>query len=177
MQHRISSSQGKKGILNALDRGKIRGLVLLDLSAGFDTIDHNILLNRLHTGFGIKDVALKWFNDYQTDSTQWVIIGNQDMYGEYSDTINLQYGVPQRGIQDPILSHYTLFHHVTSVRKTTSNTIYMLMTPNYTLPFKPSTSTVNEYNIYNLHACIAEIHKWMCINMLKLNENKTEFIS
>ena len=49
----------------------------------------------------------------------------------------------------------------------------MLMTPNYTLP---STVAINKFNIDHLHAFIDEIWKYICTNMLKLNEDKTEFI-
>ena len=39
-------------------------LVLLDMSAAFDTINHEMLLTRLHQHFGISDTALDWFRDY-----------------------------------------------------------------------------------------------------------------
>jgi hypothetical protein len=48
-------------ILLAVDRGAFAALVLLDLSAVFDTVDHNILPQRLQTSFGIDDVILNWF--------------------------------------------------------------------------------------------------------------------
>ena len=49
-------------ILLALDRGDrdLAALILLDLTAAFDTVDDDILLQRLQRSFGIKDVALQW---------------------------------------------------------------------------------------------------------------------
>ncbi len=46
------------------DSGKISVLVLLDLSAAFDTVDHNILLERLENWFVLSGMALKWFRSY-----------------------------------------------------------------------------------------------------------------
>ena len=46
-------------LLNAMDEDKISILLLLDLSAAFDTIDHQIFLSRLETGFGIRSTALQ----------------------------------------------------------------------------------------------------------------------
>jgi len=59
-------------ILLAVDRGDFAALVLLNLSATFDTVDHDILLQRLQTSFGIDSVALKWFQSYLTGRTQHV---------------------------------------------------------------------------------------------------------
>ena len=42
--------------------------------------------------------------------------------------------------------------------------------------FKPSIVPINKYNMDHLYTCIDEIWKWICSNMLKSNEDKTEFI-
>ena len=68
-------------------------LVLLDLSAAFDTIDHDILLKRLHRRFGIGGVVLDWLGSYLRDRVQKVSIGSM-----VSKEHDLRYGVPQGSV-------------------------------------------------------------------------------
>ena len=51
-------------ILSAKYDGKITALVLLDLSAAFDTVDYKILLSRIQYHLGIHDIALDWCKSY-----------------------------------------------------------------------------------------------------------------
>ena len=62
------------GLLLALDDGKVSVLTLLDLSAAFGTIDHNILLHRLEHAFGITGTALSWIRSYLSDRDQTVVV-------------------------------------------------------------------------------------------------------
>ena len=54
-------------ILSSMNKQHVLILVLLDLSAALDTVDHAILLCRLETSFGITEAALAWFSSYLSD--------------------------------------------------------------------------------------------------------------
>ena len=56
-------------IANGMDTNQAALLVLLDMSAAFDTIDANILIDTLHDRLGVEDTPLKWFRSYLTDET------------------------------------------------------------------------------------------------------------
>ncbi len=80
-------------LLLSSDRGCISLLVLLDLSAAFDTIDHNILLNRLETFVGISGSALAWFKSYLSGRHQFVAVNEEVSYQS-----QVQNGVPQGSV-------------------------------------------------------------------------------
>ncbi len=84
------------------DRGCIPLLVLLDLSAAFDTIDHNIFLNRLENFVGISGSALAWFKSYLSDRHQFVAVNEEVSYRS-----QVQYGVPKGSVLGPLL--FTLY--------------------------------------------------------------------
>ena len=93
-----SLNPGSAPILMALDSRKCVILLLLDLSAAFDTVDHEILLRRLHCKFGIKGKAHAWLRSCLTVRTQFVRIT-----GTNSSVHYLKYGVPQGSVVGPLL--------------------------------------------------------------------------
>ena len=74
----------------SMDQQRVSLLVLLDLSAAFDTVDHQVLLRRLEVSYGITGTAFKWFKSYLTNRSQHVLIN-----GNCSDSFSLPHGVPQ----------------------------------------------------------------------------------
>ena len=70
----------KTDIIQALDNQEVACLILLDLSAVFDTIDHDILLNRLKSRLAVNGVALGWLMSYLKDRSQVVEIGSPSFW-------------------------------------------------------------------------------------------------
>ena len=85
-------------ILRAIDDYSDVILLLLDLSAAFDTLDHQILLSRLKSYFGFTGSVLQWFQSYLTNHSQKVVIGEVA-----SSLRQLEFGVPQGSILGPLL--------------------------------------------------------------------------
>ena len=71
---------------------------MLDLSAAFDTVDHDVLLERLKSGLGIYGTALNWFKSYLSGRSQSVLIN-----GTQSKPTSLVCGVPQGSVLGPIV--------------------------------------------------------------------------
>ena len=157
-------------ILSALDAGSSAILLMLDLSAAFDTIDHDILLARLCNVYGITGNALDWFRSYLTGRIQRVVI-------EYSVSVDqeLDFGVPQGSVLGPII-YCTYTKPVSDIiqRHGLSHHSYADDTQLY--------MTMDHFNndwrdgLARIELCVSEIREWMNKNMLKLNDDKTELI-
>ena len=82
------------------DRGEVTTLCLLDLSAAFDTVDHQLLLTRLNERFGVIGKAFDWFQSYLHGRTYSVTCG----IGTFmSDVVHLLCSVPQGSVLGPLL--------------------------------------------------------------------------
>ena len=158
-------------ILQAVDSDGGAILVLLDLSAAFDTIDHQKLLDLLDCSFGIRGDALKWFKSYLQDRTQTVQIGSST-----SEPVTLKYGVPQGSVLGPIL--FTMYTTPLGNIIRNHNLDFHLYADDTQLyiSFKPCDSISRQTAISQVEACIKDIKTWMTNNLLKLNDDKTELI-
>jgi len=153
-------------IMLALDDKKDVILVMLDLSAAFDTLDHDILLHRLQFRFGINGSALKWFTSYLTDRTQCVAIGPVN-----SSSTQVKFGVPQGSVLGPVL--FTLYTAPLEDLILKHELEYMMFADDsqlYAVCNRPTDITPG------LENCVTEIREWMTSNGLVLNDDKTEVI-
>ena len=153
---------------DVIDNGETTLLCLLDLSAAFDTIDHNILIRRLESTFGIRGSALKWFDSYVTNRFQSVTIGEATSIDR-----NIPFGVPQGSVLGPelfvlytksignIIKSHDLRYHLYADDSQMYDT-------NTNIPLKEKIDKYEE--------CVTDLKKWMSQNRLKLNAGKTEVV-
>ena len=151
------------GILTSLDHRQDVVLVMLDLSAAFDTLDREILISRLGSYFGISDTVIHWFSSCLSGRTQSVIIGK----------IYVDFGVPQGSILGFLLFNLYVApfqdivaaNNVDSMFYADDSQIYIAIKPN-------DQSSV----LATLRNCVNAVINWNTQNMLLCNPGKTEVI-
>uniref|UniRef100_A0A8C7Z7X7 Reverse transcriptase domain-containing protein n=1 Tax=Oryzias sinensis TaxID=183150 RepID=A0A8C7Z7X7_9TELE len=146
------------------DSQKLSVLGLLDLITAFDTVDHQILLDRLRSLVGLSGNVLKWFYSYLTDRHFYVSMDTCS-----SKIHEISCGVPQRSILGPILFNLYLlplgeviavdFHIYAD-----DTQLYIAVSPD---DLEPINTLLN---------CILDIKSWMAENFLQLNQDKTEVL-
>ena len=143
-------------------------LLLLDLSAAFDTVPHTTLLRRLQYKYGVSGTALKWFSSYLEGRKAIVKIGECQ-----SAEVNVNIGVPQGSILGPLM--FILFtkdlekiaakHGMRIHLYADDSQLYVQFTNN-------NWSQCED----QLRQCFSEIEQWMASSYLKLNPSKTELL-
>jgi len=143
-------------------------LLLLDLSAAFDTINHDLLLKKLHRSFGIMETALNWLKSYLSNRTFKVTVNKGS-----SSQCTLDIGVPQGSILGPLL--FILYtKDLESIVSKFGFSVHL---------YADDTQIYFSFDVHSdnpdleaIKVCFQEIKQWMLKNFLKLNEDKTELL-
>ena len=144
---------------------------MLDLSAAFDTIDHDIMIERLNKNYGIDGNALNWFRSFLSNRSQSVIID-----GEMSVAKTLKYGVPHGSVLGPLL--FTAYMEPLRDVITRHGLKYHCYADDTQLyiSFIPKSGDDEKRAMDSLESAIKDIKTFMISNKLKLNDDKTEVI-
>ena len=138
------------------------------ISLAFDTVDHEILIHRFRTRFGIKEKGLDWLRSYLTNRSQFVNID-----GSKSETHNMTCGVLQGSVVGPIL--YFLYTSPLADILRRHNMLFYFYTDDTQL--YTSFACNDEHDLSStaqrIENCLADIKTWMLLNKLKLNGDKT----
>ena len=156
-------------LLEACDKNIPSIVLLLDLSAAFDTVDHSKLISILFRDIGITGVALDWFKSFLTNRTQKVKIGD-----EYSDISQLLFGVAQGSILGPRLFNI----YIRSLYKYIEPTKFEIegfaddhqLVKHFILDLK--TTALGD----DIRNCLICIFEWMNDHFLCLNQSKTKIL-
>ena len=156
-------------LLNNCDKQMPSILMLLDLSAAFDTVDQSKLLSILHNDIGLEGAVLKWFDSFLLGRTQKVKIGK-----EYSAETELKYGVAQGSVLGPDLFKI----YIRSLRNYVKPAMFDIFgfaddhqLLKAFLPIFQVTALSND-----IQNCFEMISKWMNEYFLCLNTSKTKIL-
>jgi len=149
-----------------IDDKKAVILVIVDLSAAFDTVDHNLLLSRMMTQLGIGGTVLTWLKSYLTGRSQRVSIG---------DEFSLVAIWSHSGVSPILFTIYTL--PITDIKPTHGLNVHLYADDTHLhMAFAPTDHEDAHSILTEVENCISDIRIWMFENKLKLNDDKTEVL-
>ena len=146
-----------------IEQKKFGCSVFIDLKKAFDTVNHNILLQKLEH-YGIRDNALLWFKSYLTDRMQYVLVNGSD-----SETKRVICGVPQGSVLGPIL----FLLSINDLPNISKHLKFFLFADDTNIYLEDSNLIALE-KVMNKE--FKKVYKWLCINRLSLNITKTNFV-
>jgi hypothetical protein len=156
-------------LLIASTENKATVVMLLDLSAAFDTVDHDKLLAILRHELGITGTAWKWFHSFLTGRCQKVRVDGTESY-----EVIIKFGVPQGSVLGPVLFNL----YIRSLYSTVKNLTFAIHGYADDHQVYKSFLKLDQYTILvdQVPACFREISNWMSEHFLQLNPGKTEII-
>ena len=155
-------------LLLSLSKANISVLALLDFSSAFVRICHPILVHHLHTDFGFTDTVLQFFSSYLTDHTHYVSLSNY-----CSAFAPVDSGVPQGAVLGPML--FTMYIKPLSAIIDSHSIIHHSSADDLQLQMSAPPDRISEL-LLSMLSCISDVKAWATVNMLKINDNKTELM-
>ena len=152
-----------ENILNTLEKGHSAVGLFLDFKKAFDTVDHDLLFQKMNT-YGIRGNVLNWFSSYLRNRKQTVIYNNHE-----SDYKEIKCGIPQGSILGPLL-FLIYINDLTNASKMFNSILFADDTSLFHAGKNPD-NIVKEINDE-----IPNIISWLNANKLSLNLEKTNFI-
>ena len=146
-----------------MDSGLINGVLFLDLKKAFDTVDHEILLKKLHL-YGIKGTTYAWFKSYIQNRKQICL-----MNGKKSHAREIRCGVPRESNLGPIL----FLLYINDLPKCLEATRANLFADDTNLSCAGLDASEIEIK---LKKDLKNVHSWLRCNKLTLNDTKTEYM-
>ena len=144
-------------------------MVCLDLSAAFDTVHHETLLNRLSQRYGIKETAHTWLRSYLINRQQFITIK-----GERSELQKKSCDVPQGSVMGPNLYEDYTAPPVADIFRSFGIDYHIYADDKQAyLAFDPSNM---DKALKTMQDCMEAVKTWMVANWLQLNDSKTECI-
>ena len=158
-------------VLCTLDDGRCVMLVLLDLSAAFDTVDHGILLSRLSQFIGVQGSVYTWFESYWSSRSQFVQIRDTS----FPDR-QLTCGLPQGSVLGPIL--YLVYTSALGGILRRHCVGFHMYADDTQLYLSMKTTKVEDVvsAFTRVVVCLSKLKQWMLLNNLRLNNDKTELL-
>ena len=141
----------------SLNKGNISVLALLDFSSAFDTIDHPILVHRLHTDFGFTDAVLQWFSSYLTDRSQYISLSNHP-----SAFAPVHSGVPQGSVLGPML--FTMYIKPLSAIIDSHSIIHHSFADDLPLQMSAPPDGISGL-LHSMQLCMSDVKAWATADM------------
>jgi hypothetical protein len=155
-------------VMMAADERKVTLLSLLDMSAAFDCVDHQILLHRLTFAAGMSGTAIQWIESFLSGRTQQVFYN-----GRLSTISPVLYGVPQGSTLGPLL--YILYKAELSHIIARHGLCHHLYADDVQL-YHSSRPDEAAATVDRLCACLIDVDAWLRASRLRLNANKTQIM-
>jgi hypothetical protein len=155
-------------IVTAIDHGDVGALVLLDMSAAFDTVDHSILMDVLRERFGVEGDALSWLVSYLQNRSQVVVVGTAS-----STVRQVHCGVPQGSVLGP--KQFIAYTDEVGDIFNTHNALYYAYADD-SQGLKLSVPSNVGRIVTSLEQTVVDVRTWCGSRRLQLNANKTELI-